>query len=45
MASILVVEDELELGRLLTRELQAAGYRVRHSQRRYRLAPPRGRGA
>jgi DNA-binding response OmpR family regulator len=31
MASILVVEDELELGRLLTRELQAAGYRVRHA--------------
>ncbi|MGH2364187.1 MAG: response regulator transcription factor [Chloroflexota bacterium] len=31
MASILVVEDELELGRLLTRELKAAGYRVRHA--------------
>lgn len=31
MASILVVEDELELGRLLTRELEAAGYRVRHA--------------
>lgn len=31
MASILVVEDELEIGRLLTRELGAAGYRVRHA--------------
>jgi len=31
MASILVVEDELELGRLLARELSAAGYVVRHA--------------
>ena len=31
MANVLVVEDELELGRLLTRELQAAGYGVRHA--------------
>jgi DNA-binding response OmpR family regulator len=31
MASILIVEDELELGRLLTRELEAAGYGVRHA--------------
>jgi DNA-binding response OmpR family regulator len=31
MASILVVEDDLDLGRLLVRELEAAGYRVRHA--------------
>jgi DNA-binding response OmpR family regulator len=31
MAGILVVEDELDLGRLLTRELEAAGYGVRHA--------------
>ena len=31
MANILVVEDELELGRLLTRELSAAGFNVRHA--------------
>ena len=28
---ILLVEDELELGRLILRELQAAGYQVRHA--------------
>jgi DNA-binding response OmpR family regulator len=31
MADVLVVEDELELGRLLVRELEAAGYSVRHA--------------
>src|SRR5690606_30253618 len=31
MATILLVEDERELGRLVVRELQAAGYRVRHA--------------
>src|SRR5690348_5199337 len=30
MASILVVEDELELARLVVRELESAGYQVRH---------------
>jgi CheY-like chemotaxis protein len=31
MATILLVEDELELARLVTRELEAAGYRVLHA--------------
>ncbi len=31
MATILLVEDEAELARLVTRELEAAGYRVRHA--------------
>jgi DNA-binding response OmpR family regulator len=31
MATILVVEDELELARLVVRELEAAGYAVRHA--------------
>lgn len=31
MAGILVVEDQLDLGRLLARELEAAGYHVRHA--------------
>lgn len=30
MVTILLVEDERELGRLVVRELEAAGYRVRH---------------
>ena len=30
MATILLVEDELDLGRLVARELAAAGYQVRH---------------
>src|SRR5919202_6394930 len=31
MPSILLVEDEAELGRLLVRELEGAGYQVRHA--------------
>src|SRR5438094_125994 len=31
MATILLVEDELELGRLVARELAAAGYHVQHA--------------
>jgi DNA-binding response OmpR family regulator len=31
MPGILLVEDELELGRLIARELEAAGYEVRHA--------------
>ncbi len=31
MANILLVEDELELGRLIARELDVAGYQVRHA--------------
>jgi DNA-binding response OmpR family regulator len=31
MATILLVEDEMELGRLIVRELQAVGYGVRHA--------------
>jgi DNA-binding response OmpR family regulator len=30
MATILVVEDEMQLGRLIVRELEAAGFNVRH---------------
>jgi len=30
MATILLVEDELELARVITRELEAAGFGVRH---------------
>lgn len=30
-ATVLLVEDERELGRLIERELQSAGYRVRHA--------------
>src|SRR5438105_8196289 len=32
MATVLLVEDELELGRLVVRELEAAGFRVRHAR-------------
>ncbi len=32
MATILLVEDELNLGRLVVRELEAAGYRIRHGR-------------
>jgi DNA-binding response OmpR family regulator len=39
MPSILVVEDEIELGRLLTRELEAAGYGVRHAPNGHGAAP------
>jgi DNA-binding response OmpR family regulator len=31
MAAILLVEDEMDLGRLVVRELEAAGYQVRHA--------------
>jgi DNA-binding response OmpR family regulator len=31
MATILLVEDEMELGRLVVRELEGAGYRVQHA--------------
>jgi DNA-binding response OmpR family regulator len=31
MADVLLVEDELELGRVVVRELEAAGYQVRHA--------------
>ena len=31
MATVLLVEDDRELGRLIVRELEAAGYRVRHA--------------
>ena len=31
MATILLVEDEMELGRLVVRELEAGGYHVRHA--------------
>ena len=31
MATILLVEDEMELARLVVRELEAGGYRVRHA--------------
>ena len=31
MSTILLVEDEVELGRLLVRELETAGYQVRHA--------------
>jgi DNA-binding response OmpR family regulator len=31
MATILLVEDEAELGRLIVRELETAGYRARHA--------------
>src|SRR5919198_1420794 len=31
MATILLVEDEVELGRVVVRELEAAGYSVRHA--------------
>ena len=31
MATILVVEDEVELGRVVARELEGAGYQVQHA--------------
>jgi DNA-binding response OmpR family regulator len=46
MATILLVEDELELGRLVARELAVAGYQVQHvpdgptALRRFAEAPP-----
>lgn len=46
MATILLVEDETDLGRLVVRELEAAGYRVRHAAdgsaalRYFEAAPP-----
>src|SRR5712692_1103496 len=46
MADVLLVEDEPELGRLVMRELEAAGYRVRYAAdgpaalRLFAAAPP-----